>query len=121
MLVAVVLIALIKGWPALRKLKIEEDGSLRADLLARIIRLEESLKDERETCSQQLAEIRKDYEARLAAQGRQIDSLQRELFILRAAAMKASGKGLSDLQTMMKQFDDAQALAEGRNTDDDDN
>lgn len=119
-LVAVVLIALIKGWPALRKLKIEEDGSLRADLLARIIRLEESLKDERETCSQQLAEIRKDYEARLAAQGRQIDSLQRELFILRAAAMKASGKGLSDLQTMMKQFDDAQALAEGRTIDDDD-
>lgn len=85
-LVAVVLIALIKGWPALRRLQMEEDGSLRHDLLARITRLENDLAAERKSCADLIAELRKDYEARIAAQGRQIDYLQRELFNLRASA-----------------------------------
>lgn len=39
-LVLIALITLIKGWPALRKLSIEADGSLRKDLMQRISTLE---------------------------------------------------------------------------------
>lgn len=103
-LVGVVVLALVKAWPALRRLQMEEDGSLRGDLLARITRLEDALSEERRTCAEQLAEIRRDYEARLAAQGRQIDHLQRELYILRAAALpKMTGAAMTALT---KQFDE---------------
>lgn len=85
-LVVMVSLALIKSWPALRKLRMEEDGALRSDLLARINKLEGDVAQERLTCAEQIAELRRDYEARLAAQGRQIDELQRNIFELRRAA-----------------------------------
>lgn len=87
-LVAVVVLALVKAWPALRKLQIEEDGSLRGDLMKRIEALETRLADEQRACTEQLYEMRRDYEARMAAQGRQIDDLQREIFNLRRAALR---------------------------------
>lgn len=103
LLVLLFALGLVKAWPALRKLKIEEDGSLRGDLLARITRLEDALSEERRTCAEQLAEIRRDYEARLSAQGRQIDHLQRELYILRAAAMQQVDR--LALDALVKEFD----------------
>lgn len=39
-LVALAIVTALKGWPALKKLQVESDGSLRADLLARISTLE---------------------------------------------------------------------------------
>lgn len=97
-LVAVVAVALIKGWPALRKIKMEEDGSLRSDLLGRIKELEEGLSGANKSCAEMIAEIRhdydtriaelrRDYEDRISAMGRQIDILQRESFELRRASM----------------------------------
>lgn len=97
-LVAVVAIALIKGWPALRELKMKEDGSLRSDLLGRISKLEDDLSGANRNCAEMLAEmrrdyderiaeLRKDYEARIAAMGRQIDVLQRESYEMRRASM----------------------------------
>lgn len=106
-LVAVVVLALVKSWPALKKLQMEEDGALRGDLLARITRLEEAVSEERRSCTEQLAEMRRDYEARLAAQGRQIDGLQRELFILRAAAARLTRA--DDLEAIAQKFDEGEA------------
>ena len=39
-LVAVAVLTLIKGWPALRKMGLDADGSLRSDLMGRIEHLE---------------------------------------------------------------------------------
>lgn len=106
-LVAVVVLALVKAWPALRKLQIEEDGSLRSELMARITRLETDLSKERSDCANLIAELRKDYEARIGAQGRQIDVLQREIFELRRSALhivEAARTG-SDLTALVQQFD----------------
>lgn len=44
-LVAAVIVALIKGWPALRKMGIEADGALRTDMLLRITELEKEIKE----------------------------------------------------------------------------
>jgi hypothetical protein len=57
-LVVVAIITLIKGWPALRKLSLEADGSLRKDLFARIHELEEQLAVERRDCAVKLEELR---------------------------------------------------------------
>lgn len=80
----------LKGWPVLKKIQVEADGSLRTDLM-------KLLADERVECAKAMAEMRldyakaltdmrADYEGRMTAQGRQIDALQRELFSLRNAA-----------------------------------
>ncbi|HET7255619.1 MAG TPA: hypothetical protein VFJ46_17820 [Xanthobacteraceae bacterium] len=66
-LVLIAMVTLIKGWPALKKLSIEADGSLRKDLLERIGTLEGKLEEgseqlaiERRECDRQLEELRKE-------------------------------------------------------------
>lgn len=59
-LVVIAIITLIKGWPALRRLSIEADGSLRRDLFTRIRELEEELVTERRCSAQRLAELREE-------------------------------------------------------------
>lgn len=108
-LVAVVLLAVIKGWPALKKLQVEEDGSLRSDLMARITKLEDELAVERKACAELIAEMRRDYEARLAAQGRQIDDLQREIYNLRRTALRLIEKGNpNSLEAMARKLDEGE-------------
>lgn len=53
-LLAVVLVALIKAWPALAKIANEGDASLRTALLTRITNLEGELADERRECARKL-------------------------------------------------------------------
>lgn len=55
-LVALVLLALIKGWPALKKMQLEADGSLRADLLARVAQLETRIESLEKLLTQREAE-----------------------------------------------------------------
>lgn len=110
-LLALIILALVKGWPALRKLQIEQDGSLRTDLLTRIKALEEALAKERRDCSELIAdlrrELRQEYEGRLAAQGRQIDELQRELFEIRRIGMKAAEHARSGhLDELVRKLDE---------------
>lgn len=64
-LVALAVVTAIKGWPALKKLQNESDGSLRADLLARISGLEKQVDGLRaeitashDRCDKIIAEIR---------------------------------------------------------------
>ena len=66
-LVGVVVVALIKGWPALKKLQIDGDQSLRADLLKRIGDLEKQMADERHECNERLREMQKQIDGLLAA------------------------------------------------------
>lgn len=44
-LVAIIIVALIKGWPALKKIQAESDSALRTDLLRRIDTLETRVAD----------------------------------------------------------------------------
>lgn len=109
-LVTIVLVAFIKGWPAFKKMQIDGDVSLRADLLARIVRLEDAVAHERQTCTEQISALRFDYESRIAAQGRQIDSLQRELFILRAASLSVADKmpTNAELESLVRKLNEEQ-------------
>ena len=109
-LVAAVVLALVKAWPALKKLQVEEDGSLRSDLMARITKLEDELAVERKSCAELIAEMRRDYEARLAAQGRQIDDLQREIYNLRRTALRMIERAdPNSLASMALRIDDEES------------
>lgn len=57
-LVLIAVVTLIRGWPALRKLAIEADGSLRSDLLGRIRELEQLLRQEQAARAQADALVR---------------------------------------------------------------
>ncbi|MGX7926447.1 hypothetical protein ACWPMX_07725 [Tsuneonella sp. HG094] len=110
LLVSIVLLGLIKAWPVLKRLRVEEDGSLRGDLLQRIRALEEAMAEERRLCLHELAEMRRDYEGRLSAQSLQIDGLQRELYNLRLASMTH----VSRIATPGEMADRARKLDEGK-------
>lgn len=89
-LVAMAAITAIKGWPALKKIQVESDGSLRTDLMRLLaderVSCAKALADMRLDYAKALSDMRTDYEGRMTAQGRQIDALQREIFSLRTAA-----------------------------------
>jgi polyhydroxyalkanoate synthesis regulator phasin len=90
-LVGLAVVTLIKGWPALRKLSIEAEGSLRKDLLERIDSLEKEVSAERRSCDDRLREqdaAHREAEARL--NGR-IDGLTRQLLQLQQSAGIAIG------------------------------
>lgn len=95
-LVVVVALALIKAWPALRKLQNEADNSLRADMLKRIDDLEKTIKDERTAsyndriaCGERisimerrLSEERRECDNKLHDMQIQIDGLIRQIALM---------------------------------------
>lgn len=100
LLVLLAFVALVKAWPALRKLQIEADGALRNDLMrmvterdARITQLELQMVDERRECLARLAELSAELEGlkRMIAQ----NSKSTAMMLTRpddAAATKAATK-----------------------------
>lgn len=75
-LVVIALVALVKAWPALKKLSVEEDASLRRDLLGRIDKLEASLAASDARCDARMAAMQRDYESRIEGLTRQLVTLQ---------------------------------------------
>lgn len=75
LLVAMCAMTLIKGWPALKRIGLEADASLRADLLERIGDLEAALAQERRDCDRQIEELRKE-----------VSGLQRQLIAFQLAS-----------------------------------
>lgn len=65
-LLLVVIVTAIKAWPALRKLQLQSDTSLRADLMAMIQELRGELTDQRVKCAAEIAEIRAEHAAETA-------------------------------------------------------
>ena len=85
-LVFLCLITLIKGWPALKKISVEADGSLRADLLARISDLEKQaaqdrlaftneMAAERKRCEEEIRELRQEFDEDRRALNEQVSGL----------------------------------------------
>ena len=78
-LVGLAVLTLIKGWPALKKLQLEADGSLRHDLLERVGKLEGELKIERDRCDEQMKELRAIHTAEIAALRAEVATLTQQL------------------------------------------
>jgi len=76
-------VALIKAWPALRKIGVEGDMSLRRDLLLRIDTLERAAVISDQRCDARMAVMQRDYEARIETLtqqfDRRIDGLMKQL------------------------------------------
>src|SRR5689334_16868854 len=89
-LVLIALVTLIKGWPALKKLSIEADGSLRKDLLDRIGTLEVQLTAERRSCDDRLREQESRHNAEMARLEGEVNGLRRQMVQLQ----QSSGLGL---------------------------
>jgi hypothetical protein len=85
-LVLLLLITLVKSWPALRKLGLDADGSLRKDLLERIRTLEEALRAERAECNAKFEEQKRSHDNMMAQMQGQIDGLMRQLIQLQQSA-----------------------------------
>lgn len=80
-LVGGVLVAVVRNMPALRKIKVEEDNSLRADLMGRIDHLEKQISDERRECDRELSALR----AEMRAMQDKMDGLVRQLIAYQVA------------------------------------
>jgi hypothetical protein len=78
-LVFIALITLIKGWPALKKMSIEADGSLRKDLLDRIGSLEAEIRSERKACDERLNEQEIRHVEAMALLKGEVNGLRRQL------------------------------------------
>lgn len=80
-LVGGVLVAVVRNVPALRKIKVEEDSSLRTDLMARIDHLEKQISDERRECDRELSTLR----GEIKAMQDKMDGLIRQLVAYQVA------------------------------------
>lgn len=99
-LVFIALITLIKGWPALKKMSIEADGSLRKDLLDRIGSLESEIRAERKACDERLNEQElRHVEAMATLQG-EVNGLRRQL--LQMQQISGHPIALHDLELKLK-------------------
>jgi flagellar motility protein MotE (MotC chaperone) len=78
-LVIIALVTLIKGWPALRKMSLEADGSLRKDLFARIHELEEQQARERTEANEALREVYRQLETERAECNAKLEELRDEI------------------------------------------
>ncbi|HEY8593322.1 MAG TPA: hypothetical protein VIL42_10735 [Sphingomicrobium sp.] len=89
-LVFLAIITLIKGWPALTKLKNESDGSLRQDLLKRVAELEsqqridraqfeEDMRAERKSCDDRLRDQEDRHKQDIAELNGKVDALMRTI------------------------------------------
>lgn len=85
-LVLIALITLIKGWPALRKLSIEADGSLRRDLLDRIDALEKELSAERRSCDDRLREQDSRHKEEIATIHGELNGLRSQMIQLQRSS-----------------------------------
>jgi hypothetical protein len=56
-LLATVLLALFKIWPAIKRLQNESDASLRTDLMRRVTELEKHLLDEQRECDRRISDL----------------------------------------------------------------
>ena len=85
-LVLIALVTLIKGWPALKKLAIEADGSLRRDLLDRIGALETELAAERRACDERLREQDSRHRTEMARIEGEVNGLRRQMVQLQQSS-----------------------------------
>lgn len=92
-LVLIALVTLIKGWPALKKLSIEADGSLRRDLLERIGVLEHELAAERRSCDDRLREQDARHGRELARLEGEVNGLRRQMVQLQQSSGGALALG----------------------------
>ena len=77
-LVLMLLVALIKAWPALAKLRLEGDTSLRSDLWKRIEKLEEDQRLQKIECAAEQLRLN----TQLQEKEKSIQGLQRQLMAL---------------------------------------
>lgn len=92
------LATLVKVWPALRRLSLEADGSLRADLLARIAKLEKDAIEERRTCEERISAIAAERDADRHAFNEQTEKFRAEvagLHRLLIQFQQSSGQAIS--------------------------
>lgn len=85
-LVLIALVTLVKGWPALKKLSIEADGSLRKDLLNRIATLESELATERRSCDDRLRDQDARHRAEMARIEGEVNGLRRQMVQLQQSS-----------------------------------
>lgn len=85
-LVLMALITLIKGWPTLKKLSIEADGSLRKDLLNRINELEDELRKEKRERTDDVRAERIRCDGEMDKLHNEITGLQRHLITFQIAS-----------------------------------
>lgn len=70
-------VALLKTWPAIRKLALDSEASLQSNLLKRVSEVESQLVTERIRCTEEMAEMRKEHAAEVRELRAEIASLHR--------------------------------------------
>jgi hypothetical protein len=103
--VVLLVAAIVKAWPHLRKLSNESDASLRHDLMERIDKLEKQLSDERRDCDKQMSEL----QGEMRGLRDKIDGLVRQLVAYQVAEARSGVIPLSP--QMMRAVDSLENIA----------
>lgn len=113
LLVVMAAITAIKGWPKLKELQLGADGSLRADLLARIAAVEAEAKSERENARRITQECDARIDRLVTRHDEAIDELKAEIRVMRHDRNNVRA-GFNALLAMIKRIDnpDLSGIAE---------
>lgn len=91
-LVAVVIVALVKIWPAMRRVEMESDTTLRADLMEALKRerqhTDDMLKQEREHCEARIRALERAYTSQIEQLKQDQRTMRQELALARGVPVE---------------------------------
>lgn len=105
--VVILVAALVKAWPHLRKLTNESDASLRHDLMERIDKLEKQQSDERRECDRQMTELHSE----IRGLRDELAGVMRQLITYQVAEARRGNASVTMTPQMLRAVDSLENIA----------